>query len=48
MVSIRLLGVWIKSGGSYMRLIRGEGLSCGYYKAAPAIGFVHGVVVARV
>lgn len=31
-----------------MRLIGGEGLSCGYYKAAPAIGSVHGVVVARV
>ena len=27
---------------------KGEGLSCGYYKAAPAVGFVHGVVVARV
>ena len=40
MVSIRLLGVWIKSGGSYMRLIRGEGLSCGYYKAAPAADVV--------
>ena len=26
----------------------GGGLSCGYYKAAPAIGSVHGVVVARV
>lgn len=31
-----------------MRLIRGEGLARDYYKAAPAIGSVHGVVVARV
>ena len=32
-----------------MRLIRGgEGLARDSYKAAPAVGFVHGVVVARV
>ena len=40
LVSIRLLGVWNKIWRFIYEANKGEGLSCGYYKAAPAADVV--------